>query len=220
MRDMATPEGFDFQLLDDPGELAELEGWDRAVYRDFIALQKGSMSRDEFRAKYLTTKCILTLDMTGFTENCIAHGQINSLLRIFDAQKVCIPVLRDAGAHMMRAFADDLVALFDEPDGALDAAFEIHRRMDVYAATSDSVAAPVECCIGIGYGQVFAIGPNNAQGDEMNRSAKLGEDIARGKETLVTENVFRAARHRTDIAFVGQQHDDQLFPYYRAQPAS
>jgi hypothetical protein len=51
---------------------------------------------------------------------------------------------------------------------------------------------------------------------EMNRAAKLGEDIARGQETLVTANVFRALEHRDEVEFEEQHEDDLLFPFYRA----
>jgi class 3 adenylate cyclase len=63
---------------------------------------------------------------------------------------------------------------------------------------------------------VLAIGPDLAQGDEMNRAAKLGEDIARGQETLVTESVFRALEHRAEVEFEEQHEDDLLFRFYRA----
>ena len=48
------------------------------------------------------------------------------------------------------------------------------------------------CCAGVGYGRVLAIGPNLAQGDEMNRASKLGEDLAVKAETLITD---RAVDH-------------------------
>jgi hypothetical protein len=63
---------------------------------------------------------------------------------------------------------------------------------------------------------VFAIGPNLAQGDEMNRASKLGEDIARANETLITERVHAVVSGRRDVMFEPQSHDDQLFPFYRA----
>jgi hypothetical protein len=65
---------------------------------------------------------------------------------------------------------------------------------------------------------VYAIGPNLAMGDEMNRASKLGEDTARGNETLVTSNAYFALRSRPDVLFEQVASDDQLFPYYRASP--
>jgi len=211
-------ESFPYEILDDPEILAQLQLWSADVYRDFLALQSGSLNTEEFDAKHMRRTAILTLDMTGFTQSSRELGQIAGLLRIFDVQKVCVPVLKSFKATLIRAFADDLVALFDEPNDALDASFEIHRRIAIFNSSDLSSGHPAECAIGIGYGNVYAIGPNLAQGNEMNLSSKLGEDTARGHETLLTKNAFHSLKNRTDITFQELQHDDQLFEYYQVWP--
>jgi len=207
-----------FPLLDLPEELASFNGWSEEVYRDLLAYQSGRLDRREFDAKYVCRKVILVMDLTGFTVSCFNGGEVRAILRILDAQKVCIPALRERGASLIRAFADDLVALFDDVGRALDAAFEMHRRVALYGEAGLAGDRQAECCIGIGYGDVYAIGPNLAMGDEMNRASKLGEDIARGGETLLTEKVFGALRGRKDVEFETVSGDDLLFPYYRASP--
>lgn len=207
---------FSYDLLNDPKELSSYKGWHEDVYRDLLAFRSGELTAQALRKKY-TRRCgILSLDMTGFTSTTINIGELESFVRILDAQRVCIPVLRAFNAELIRCFADNIVAIFETADTALDAAFEIHRRMEHFGSSSLAPAYPTQCCIGIGYGDVLAIGPDLAQGDEMNRAAKLGEDIARGQETLVTENVFQALQHRDGLAFEEQQEDDLLFPFYRA----
>jgi hypothetical protein len=205
-----------FPLLDLPEELASCNGWTQEVYRDLLAYQSGRISRAELDAKYLHRRAILTLDLTGFTARCLDGGQAQALLRILDAQRICVPVLRDCGADPIRAFADDLVALFEDPGRALDAAFEMHRRVALYAEQGLAGDDPVQCCIGIGYGDVYAIGPNLAMGDEMNRASKLGEDLARGGETLVTGGVVAALCQRRDVGFAPGPRHDNLFPYFVA----
>jgi adenylate cyclase len=209
-----------FELLESPTALANCKGWTEDVYRDLLGFQAGRISQAELDAKYLHRKAILTLDLTGFTVNCFDGKQLHGFLRVLDAQKVCVPVLQEHEAALVRAFADDLVALFDDAGRALDAAFEMHRRMAVFNQSALASEHPAHCCIGIGYGDVYAIGPNLAMGDEMNRASKLGEDTARGTETLVTPNAYEAVRHRQDVLFEEQAHDDMLFPYYRASPRS
>ena len=189
------------------------------MYRDFLDFQRGTFSYEQFLQKYQQQQSILSIDMTGFTSSAMTTGELESLLRIFDAQKVCIPVLKDYSANLIRCFADDIVAIFDEPDSALDAAFEIHRRVELFLHSSQASDYPTECSIGIGCGKTFTIGPNLAQGDEMNRASKLGEDIGRAKETLLTERAYDALKSRADIRFELQVSDDQLFPFYRAIPA-
>ena len=209
-------EDYPHELLEDALELSSYQGWTEDVYLDFLALRRGNLSTDEFRQKYQRRRAILSLDMTGFTASAINIGELESFLRIVDAQKVCIPVLKDFGADLVRCFADDVVALFESPGAAIDAAFEVHRRVENFSNSILASDHPTQCCIGIGYGDVFAIGPNLAQGDEMNRASKLGEDIARANETLLTERTFAAVKSRSDITFEPQSQDDQLFTYYSA----
>ena len=206
---------FPYDLLSCAQELSSYQGWNEDVYRDFLALRQGTLSEERFREKYCRRRAIVSLDMTGFTATAINVGELESLLRIMDAQRVCIPVLKDFNAELIRCFADDVVAIFETPDAALDAALEIHHRIDHFGESTIASAHPTQCCVGIGYGDVFAIGPNLAQGDEMNRASKLGEDIARGRETLVTENVFEALQHRDDLQFERPDTDDMLFSFYR-----
>jgi adenylate cyclase len=211
-------EPFAFPLLTDPAELAKLGEWSEALYRDFVALRRGELSEAELRAKYVTRAAILCLDMTGFTETAMRLGELQSLLRIRDVQTVCLPVFSEHGARIVRAFADDLTAVFDGADAALEAALEAHRRVRAFNASPSAGPHPADCCIGLGYGDVFAIGPNRAMGDEMNRASKLGEDTARAYETLITENAYEALRHRSDCAFTPQHSADLPFPYYSVTP--
>lgn len=53
----------------------------------------------------------------------------------------------------------------------------------------------------------------------MNRASVLGEDTARGGETLVTEGVQRALSEREDLTFEAQASDDLAFPFYRVTPS-
>jgi class 3 adenylate cyclase len=212
-------EDYPYELLEDTSELSGYRGWKEQVYHDFLALQRGSLSTDGFRAKYSRTRAVLSLDMTGLTSCAMHIGELESLLRVLDAQRVCIPVLRDFGAELIRCFADDMVAVFEDPESALNAAFEIHHRAEIFNNSKQATANPTQCCIGIGFGELFAIGPNLAQGDEMNRASKLGEDIARARETLLTESAFDALNHLAEIQFELQTEDDQLFPFYRALPS-
>ncbi len=203
------------RLLEDIDTLASFGGWSRDVYADFFRLRKGDLSEDEFREKYCREQAILAMDMTGFTLSAFEIGEIKSLSRIFDAQRAALPVLQDHGAELIRCFADDIVALFRKPTTAIDAALEVHRRIEHFNLSPQASEHPTVCCAGIGFGSVFAIGPNLAQGDEMNRSSKLGEDIARGGETLITEHTYAVVANRNDLRFERQHQDDVPFPFYR-----
>jgi len=207
---------FPYPLMDDPKTLSGFDGWSESVYQDFFRVQRGEIDETTFRDKYHRERAVLSFDMTGYTSSAMHHGELQSFIRIMNAQRVVVPVLQEFGAELIRCFADDIVALFLEPDAALDAAFESHRRVQLFNESSLATGDPTLCCAGIGFGRLFAIGPNLAQGDEMNQASKLGEDIARANETLVTERAYAAFAGREDVVFEQQNQDDQLFSFYRA----
>lgn len=217
--DASNPDAFPYPLLEDPVALAHCRGWSESVYTDLLALQRGAMSETAFRSKHLWTRAILVLDMTDFTTSAISAGDMGSLLRILDAQKVVLPVLEEYGAVLSHCFADDIFALFEDPSVALDAAIEIQRRVTAFNASDLASAFPTQCCIGIGYGQVLRIGPDLAQGAEMNMASKLGEDVARSREILITENTFRAVGERKDVRFVHHPQDERPFGFYEVEYA-
>ena len=177
------------------------------------------MDEAAFRAKYAVHVAIMQLDMTGMTEAAIGRGSLFSLLRIFDVQKICGPVFEAFHATHIRAFADDFTAIFEEPDQALDSAFEIHRRMAAFNRSEIANPQTVECSIGLGYGEVFRIGPDLAMGDEMNQSSKLGEDTADGGETLITAKFHSEVKARADCRFEPRVSAELPFPFFSVTPA-
>lgn len=209
---MNRPRAYD--TLDDPAELARFGGWSEAVYRDFAALAHGELSRDDFDRRYLRIQAVMVLDLTGFTAAAMEQGALDSLIRIFDARRLCIPVLVERGASFVRAFADDLVAVFDTPEPGVDAAFEIHERLTAWGAARDKAASP-EACIGLGFGPMYGIGANRAMGLEMNLASKLGEDTARGGETLVTDGAHAQLASRSDLYFERCRAEETGYSYYR-----
>src|SRR5262245_54330599 len=106
------------EMLDDPASLAQLSMWSESVYRDLLKVSRTGLGEPEFRECYVRRTAILVLDVSGFSRTCEQFGEVQGFLDILSVQRVSEPVLRGQGATLIRAFADDLVALFDD---ALDA---------------------------------------------------------------------------------------------------
>ncbi|WP_139190735.1 nucleotidyl cyclase domain-containing protein [Actinokineospora iranica] len=201
--------------MTDLTKLAALGMWPETVYRDLLDVERGALSEADFRARHIHRKAVLEIDSIGLTSTSLRLGEVAALRRILRFQQVCAPVLADFGAELTHAFADNLTVLFDSPTQAIDAAFALHTRL-AEANTDDLVP---QCGIGIGYGDVFAIGPNLAMGDEMNKASKLGEDTAESGETLLTDAAFQAVKDHPAARFTVVAESDLPFPYARAEPA-
>jgi len=207
-------EDYPYDIVENPIKLARLSFWSEEEYGDLLACQKEEIRIEDFNAKYLRKAAILCLDITGFTKSTLKQNALYSFFRILDIQKVCYPVFEKYNARTIHSFADNLTAIFDNPEKAVDAALEVHHRINLFNQkyyTEDNTA---QSCIGIGYGDVYTIGPDKAMGDEMNRASKLGEDYAKGSETLITENVYNSVRNRNDLKFILQMHTELPFPFY------
>ena len=89
------------ELLEDPQELSSYCGWSEDVYQDFLACQRGTLSFEVFHQKYQQQSTILVVDMTGLTASTMEIGELQSLLRILDAQKVSLPVLKNFSARLI-----------------------------------------------------------------------------------------------------------------------
>lgn len=209
-------ERFTFDLMDDPGKLSKLGFFSDDVYRVLLACQKGELTEEDFESRYYKDAAILILDMTGLTTAVMDRGVLHSLLRILDAQKVCGPVFEKFNAYHVRAFADDLTAIFEDVHDALNAAIEIHHRIRLFNNSDLAGPNPVDCCIGIGYGGVYSLGTDRAMGDEMNRASRLGEDIADPEETLITEQVYQLLKDEPGYTFEKCTRNDVPLTYYRA----
>ena len=83
---------------------------------------RGTLDCDAFDAKYQVTRAILVLDITGFTVTAMQGGALTSFVRSLNVQSLVLPPLEASGARAVHAFADDIVAIFDACDAAIDAA--------------------------------------------------------------------------------------------------
>lgn len=211
---MMNEKKYPYELMEDPKELAKFQFCTEEIYKDLSKLQRGHLTEEEFKRKYEYRTAILCLDMTGYTKRSMEHGGLKGLLKIVDMHKVCGPVFRQFQARLIMAFADNFVVLFDDPKTALISAFEIHRRIALFNKSMNDGESISHCSIGIGYGIIYAIGINLAMGDEMNRASKLGEDIARGSETLLTESAHDALREVEQFRFRERIHEDVPFRFY------
>jgi len=136
------------------------------------------------------TVAILVLDMVGFSRLTIEFGIIHYLAMIHEMHETAVPAVYDNGGTLIKFDADNLYAIYDRPDAALESALDIFRAFDAV-----NVVAPenrdIRGCIGIGFGETLVIDDADIFGSEVNIACKLGEDFAGPNEILLTTAAYQ-----------------------------
>jgi len=143
------------------------------------------------RDRFTRTLAVLVLDMSGFSRLTQRYGIIHFLAMIERMHQLVLPVVAEPryGGRLLKLAADNVYAVFPDAPLAVDAAREMQRRL---AVANDVLPADwdVHVCIGIGYGDVLAVGGDEIYGQEMNLASKLGEDVGAGGQILLTSAAF------------------------------
>jgi len=137
----------------------------------------------EIRDRFLTTCAIAVVDMADFSRLTYAQGIIATLQQIQTMQDVAIPLIRQSHGQLLKVEADNLYAAYGTADEALAAMKRLMSQLN---------QIDIHISVGIGYGEVLQIGDRNLFGHEMNLASKLGEDLARDDEILLTEAAYNA----------------------------
>jgi adenylate cyclase len=145
-------------------------------------------------------RAVLALDCSGFTRVSKTHGIIHFLSLFLRMSDVVVPLMKRQNCRKVRTHADNLFAEFSDVDTAVNAALLAHQAIkDAKLQLTEN--EPFSVCIGIGFGKVLEAGEEGVFGDEMNLAAKLGEDIAEGGDTLLSESAFKAIASPQKLVF-------------------
>ena len=170
--------------------------------------------------EYGCTQAVLAMDSSGFSRISESHGIVHFLSRIIAMRAIVKPILLEHGAVFTLFDADNAFAAFDHPDQAIRASLAIHQALTDHGLMLTD-AEPFTLCSGIGYGRMLDSRTwEGFYGDEMNLASKLGEDTAKSRETLITENAYNNASPELTIDAVQEtlQVAGITAVYYRLLP--
>ena len=135
------------------------------------------------------THAILVLDMSGFSRLTVRYGIIHFLAMMHRLCVIALPIINQHQGKLIKQEADNLFAVFPKINLAVDAAVDLLKTLTaVNTGLPDSL--DLFASIGIGYGEVLMVEDSDMYGSEMNLASKLGEDLARPGEILLTETAF------------------------------
>ena len=128
------------------------------------------------------TWAVMFTDLSGFSRNVAEFGIVHFLQVIYESQ------------------GDSMLIIFRTVANALQCAVDMQRAAKTYNVGKPQEEQVLQC-IGLGYGPMLRIGDQDVFGREVNAASKLGEDIAKAWEILVTDAVQAAAGSIPGLAF-------------------
>ncbi len=137
-------------------------------------------------------RALLVVDLSGFTRLTKSRGILHFLTVYRRATRVAFPVFERHRGRCVKREADNLIYSFDRVRDALAAA----RDLVAETAALDERLDPDErvfVCVGIGGGRILELA-DDVFGDEVNVAFKLGEDVARAREILLSDAALARLR--------------------------
>jgi adenylate cyclase len=135
---------------------------------------------------------VMFTDLAGFSSGVASFGIIHFLQVIHESQRLLIPCIDNDDGILLKVEGDSMLVIFRNVAKAIDCARAMQQTCESYSAGRPE-AEQIRLCVGLGFGQVLRIGDRDVYGSEVNAAAKLGEDIAKAREILVTDAVRDAA---------------------------
>lgn len=146
------------------------------------------------------TWAVMFTDLSGFSRQVEAFGIVHFLQIIHEQKRLFAPMLRDHDGILVKTEADSFLVLFRRADAALRCARAM-QRASVAANASKQPEEQILLCVGIGYGRVLRVGDDDVFGAEVNASSKLGEDLAKAGEILITDAAKAACVDVEGVAY-------------------
>jgi adenylate cyclase len=141
---------------------------------------------DEFGCE----RTVLVLDMAGFTRTSREHGVVYYLTLIEKMRRFTAPLVVQSGGRAVKYEADNLFAVFPDPHSGMSFLERAYAAMDEANVGLDT-AAQIHICAGLDHGRIL-LDDADFIGDAVNVASKLGEDLARRGEVLITQSVNEA----------------------------
>jgi class 3 adenylate cyclase len=132
-------------------------------------------------------------------------------------QRAVLPLITAGDGRVVKTEADNVVAVFEMVPNTIRVARSIHEQL----ARANAFLPEdwdVHVGIGIGYGPLLMIGEHDLFGSEMNLASKLGEDLAKAGQVLLTEAAFaRSGKYRRGYGMKKARIGNLALAYYQSK---
>ncbi|MBV6393494.1 MAG: hypothetical protein KPEEDBHJ_02736 [Anaerolineales bacterium] len=151
--------------------------------------RKRKALEDDIWQKYGSENTAFVLDMSGFSLLTRKYGIVHYLSMIRRMQLTVEPIIVSHGGRIIKFEADNCFAVFPEPASAARTAITIqHAIAAANILTSEDM--DIHVTIGIDYGKILILNEDDMYGDAVNRACKMGEDIGKADDILITKEAM------------------------------
>ncbi len=144
--------------------------------------------------------CVMMTDLAGFSRRVAEYGIIHFLQTIYESERLLLPVIEQHEGFLLKTDGDSLLAIFRKPNKALQCALAMQQTLIPYNETKLE-QEKVHLCVGLGFGKILRVGNTEVFGAEVNAACKLGEDVAKQGETLVTGAFQQACQDFAGVVY-------------------
>jgi len=131
---------------------------------------------------------VMFTDLSGFSRGVEKFGIIHFLQTIYESERLLLPLIEDYDGVLLKVEGDSLLVIFRNVNKAVRCALNMQKTLKKYNEIQTD-EEKILLCVGIGFGRVLKIGDADVFGAEVNAASKLGEDLAKANEILVTQAV-------------------------------
>jgi len=149
--------------------------------------------------QYGVERTVLVVDMSGFSVLTRRHGLVHYLSMVRRMQEIVRPIIHDHAGSIVKFEADNAFAIFPDPERGLRAAIDMHE-----ACREDNRDYPddydIKLACGLDHGDILLLEGKDFFGDPVNTASKLGEDLAREGETLISKPAFSTIHSKDEFS--------------------
>ncbi|MBN1151019.1 adenylate/guanylate cyclase domain-containing protein [candidate division WOR-3 bacterium] len=138
---------------------------------------------------------VMFTDLTGFSRKVEKFGIIHFLQTIYESERILVPIIEEFDGILIKMEGDSMLVIFRNVEKAVSCSLAMQEHLKEYnrAKTGEE---KILLCVGISWGKILKIGDYDVYGSAVNKSSKLGEEVAFSGEVLVTEEVVELCREK------------------------
>ncbi len=159
------------------------------AYSQSSSEEHASAIEDDIWKHFGQELAIVVIDMAGFSSLCLRYGIIHYLALIRELQQEVKFALERHKGRLLKFEADNAFASFELPQDAVSFLLELNAIFRERNAEREE-RYRIFLASGIDYGQVLIPEPGEFFGNTVNRASKLGEDLARAGEILISDEAY------------------------------